>query len=74
MPVVVHCQMISPESFSTSDSVWNQQVVVRTIYIYSDTYIHTIAFNKKKAMNLRRIGCGIWEGLDRKNRKKKYCN
>lgn len=47
MSVVVHCQMISPESFSTSNSVWNQQVVVRTIYVYSDTYIHTIAFNKK---------------------------
>lgn len=52
-PVVVHCQMISPESIYTSNIVWAQEVVVRTIYVYSDTYIHIIALNEKRGYEFK---------------------
>lgn len=68
-PVVVHCQMISPKSICTSNIVWIQQVVVKTIYVYSDTYTYKIAFNEKRGYEFKENWVGYMGGFGQRKQK-----
>lgn len=42
--------MVSPDNVYTSNIIWTQQVIVRNIYVYTNTYLFTIRERKNKAI------------------------
>lgn len=34
-PIFVQCQVVSPENIHTHDIIWNEQIVVMNIYVYT---------------------------------------
>lgn len=50
--MIIQHQMVSPENILTSNIVHTDEVTFRNMYVYTCTYMH-IKANEKRAMNLK---------------------
>lgn len=67
----VYYQTVIPENIYASNIIWTQQVLFKSIYVYTYTCMHVIIANEKEAINLKEVRRGIWKGVKRGNKRKK---
>lgn len=54
--LVAHYQILSPESIHISNIILTEQVLVRTIYVYMNAYMHVITISRKRGHEFDREG------------------
>lgn len=70
--LVCQCQEVIPENIDASNKC-TQQAIFKNTYLWPNTYIRAIIISGKRE-GIGREGIGIWDNLEGRKWKKKFCN
>ena len=66
--LIVHCQMVSPESMRISNIKWAERVIFRKMYVLYNAYMHAIAISEERHHEFEEESGGMWKDVWREER------
>lgn len=66
--------LVSSKTIHTRKTTLTEQVILRNIWVYTNTYVHVVMINGERVHEFEWEHGGLWAGLEEEKIRKKCCN